>query len=122
MNVCFEVESKEDAKKKLEILEKIDSRLKWKTGGSPSDFTPKGDYIYITARKLISYGDSSGFDGAKLLSFGEVVDELITTPKQLEFKLNNQYTARITKNIVTVGCQTFNIDSIREIVRLHDNL
>lgn len=37
-----------------------------------------------------------------------------------EVKLNDNYTAKIYKNKVEVGCQEFPISKIREILKLHD--
>ncbi len=37
-------------------------------------------------------------------------------------QLNETYTAVVEGNVVKVGCQTFDIEQVREIIRIHDSL
>ena len=46
--------------------------------------------------------------------------EEIVVSKELE--LNSEYTATITKGKVQVGCQTFDIEKVRELIKLHDEI
>lgn len=56
-------------------------------------------------------------------NFGKMVPiSKVFVVKTTKLKLNSQYDAIISKNQVAVGCQTFNIEKIREILKLHDSL
>lgn len=47
---------------------------------------------------------------------------LLEKPKTISVKLNNQYTAEISKDSVKVGCQSFEYSKIEEIVAAHQKL
>lgn len=55
-----------------------------------------------------------------LLTFRE--NWIRPAPKTKEVKLNNEYTAIVSKDDVKVGCQTFPYDVIKEIVKAHDSI
>ena len=41
--------------------------------------------------------------------------------RKIEFRLNSDYTAVLTKDKVTVGCQEFHIDTIKKLVNTYDD-
>jgi hypothetical protein len=41
--------------------------------------------------------------------------------RKIEFRLNSDYTAVLTKDKVTVGCQEFHIDTIKKLVNTYNN-
>ncbi len=48
--------------------------------------------------------------------------ELVHVVKAGEVILKQNYTAKITPGQIEVGCQTFDIEQVREIIRIHDSL
>lgn len=51
--------------------------------------------------------------------FFKAAIDMVARP--IEVKLNNQYTAKITKDTVEVGCQKFPISVIKEVLRTWEN-
>jgi hypothetical protein len=39
-----------------------------------------------------------------------------------QIKINDNYTAEISKTTITVGCQEISIDKVKEIIELHNEL
>lgn len=50
------------------------------------------------------------------------LSRITVLPKSHELKISDDYTARITKDNVIIGCQTIPIEIVRELVKLADSL
>ncbi len=79
-----------------------------------------GEWPYITAN--ISRKDISGFKGEQsgytsFESIGNFIKYIIDNqcPPPIVVKLNTGYKAVVSSENVTVGCQTFSFDSIKEL-------
>lgn len=56
------------------------------------------------------------------ITIEEATKRLMGHEKTHEIKLNDDYTATVSKNQVTVGCQTFDISLVRQILKAADSL
>lgn len=58
-------------------------------------------------------------------TFDEFVAEIVRVmdePVTYEFKLNDDYTAKITGTEIKVGCQRFELDTIRNLVKYAESV
>lgn len=87
------------------------------------------DYSYWQAGDLPDkqyQGTSGAIDSGKLFQFNELDQfiDYISAPQTFKIKLNDDYTAIITKDspLIEVGCQKFDIGTIKYIVEEYNRL
>lgn len=66
---------------------------------------------------ISAYDSNQGCAGNGIVKFTELADFLSSLKKQIEIKLNDEYTAVVSKNFVQVGCQTFSWEKIEEVYK-----
>lgn len=69
-------------------------------------------YIYLNGDEILDeVGDTYEID----IDFNEVWCE--STVKFIEVELNDEYTAKVYKNKIEVGCQTIEADKVEELIK-----
>lgn len=81
---------------------------------SESDFK-KWPSIRVGNAFISAYDSNQGCEGNEIVKFAKLADFLSSFKKQIEIKLNDEYTAVVNKNFVQVGCQTFPLEKIEEV-------
>jgi hypothetical protein len=66
--------------------------------------------------------DNGWLVGVKLGYSNYPVQRVKEVPSKIDVKLNDSYTATVSKGNVKVGCQTFPIEKIQEIIDAHNKL
>jgi hypothetical protein len=66
--------------------------------------------------------DNGWVVGVKFNSMNYPVQMVKELPTDIDVKLNGSYTATVSKGSVKVGCQTFPIEKIQEIIDAHNKL
>ena len=91
----------------------------------PQELVDAGDtsYPYVNVNNSGVTGSCSSKDcfDRKVIDFSELGNYLMEE-KPRKVKLNDEYTAEVTRNEVTVGCQKFPISVIKDIVKAAESL
>jgi len=72
----------------------------------------------LTNKVIEKYGYSVNVGGK---TFNTPVASVTLSPSK-SLEISKDYTAKITKGKVEVGCQTIDIETVRKIIELHDSL
>lgn len=83
-----------------------------------SDLLESGTYdvLYIANGKLHGYSGYSNYSTITKIPLTDFIYKLINPkPTMVEVKLNDKHSALVTKNDITVGCQTFPITILIEL-------
>ena len=74
----------------------------------------KGEYIYLKGTKIYSQNDRLTVI-TEIADIEEQWEEYIS--KDIEVKLNDEYTAVVSKDKIVVGCQEFPLSKVEELVK-----
>ena len=78
------------------------------------------NFVAIVGGNVVRKVDS--YSAKKVISFKEIgkLEELINL--KVEVKLNNTYTAIVTENTITVGCQKFPISILNDLMEARNKI
>lgn len=86
-------------------------------------YTKEDGAFHTSSPKVVLEVEKNGYCVALIGGIYQIpLSDAIESPTSKTVKLNDTYDAVVSKSEVTVGCQTFSIDKIRELIAAADAL